>query len=212
MGCLFVPGTVLEPQYTFSLHLLPNSDKYILSSFDNREIKLIPSFYKIKTNLYRGKKAYLLLPRARSGRRGGLHKDLKAVALIPPSQSSQVESSRYLFLLILYGFFYLTYKVLMKWSEVTQSCLTLCDPMDCSLRGSSVHGIFQEIFLTQRLNPGLPHCRQTLYRLSHQGSKVLITGSKSSRTWCSVPLSSHWLPWIYVILKEALLRYNSHTI
>ena len=28
-------------------------------------------------------------------------------------------------------------------SEVAQSCLTLCDPMDCSLRGSSVHGIFQ---------------------------------------------------------------------
>ena len=28
-------------------------------------------------------------------------------------------------------------------SEVTQSCLTLCDPMDCSLPGSSIHGIFQ---------------------------------------------------------------------
>ena len=28
-------------------------------------------------------------------------------------------------------------------SEVTQSCLTLSDPMDCSLRGSSIHGIFQ---------------------------------------------------------------------
>ena len=28
-------------------------------------------------------------------------------------------------------------------SEVAQSCLTLCDPMDCSLPGSSVHGIFQ---------------------------------------------------------------------
>ena len=27
-------------------------------------------------------------------------------------------------------------------SEVTQSCLTLLDPMDCSLPGSSVHGIF----------------------------------------------------------------------
>ena len=26
---------------------------------------------------------------------------------------------------------------------VTLSCLTLCDPMDCSLPGSSVHGIFQ---------------------------------------------------------------------
>ena len=30
-----------------------------------------------------------------------------------------------------------------KWSEVAQSCLTLWDPMDCSLPGSSVHGIFQ---------------------------------------------------------------------
>ena len=27
--------------------------------------------------------------------------------------------------------------------EVTQSCPTLCDLMDCSLRGSSIHGIFQ---------------------------------------------------------------------
>ena len=31
----------------------------------------------------------------------------------------------------------------VKWSEVTQSCPTLCDPMDCSLPRSSVHGIFQ---------------------------------------------------------------------
>ena len=29
-------------------------------------------------------------------------------------------------------------------SEVAQSCPTLCDPMDCSLPGFSVHGIFQE--------------------------------------------------------------------
>ena len=28
-------------------------------------------------------------------------------------------------------------------SEVTQSCPTLCDPMDCSLSGSCIHGIFQ---------------------------------------------------------------------
>ena len=32
-------------------------------------------------------------------------------------------------------------------SEVAQLCLTLCDPMDCSLQGSSVHGIFQAILL-----------------------------------------------------------------
>ena len=55
--------------------------------------------------------------------------------------------------------------------------------MDCSLPGSSVHGIFQAIVLewiaisfsrgifpTQGSNPGLPHCRETLYHLSHQGS------------------------------------------
>ena len=32
-------------------------------------------------------------------------------------------------------------------SEVTQLCLTLCDSIDCSLPGSSVHGIFQAIVL-----------------------------------------------------------------
>ena len=51
--------------------------------------------------------------------------------------------------------------------------------MDCSLAGSSVHGIFpgkntgvgshslpQGIFLAQGLDLGLPHCRQILYHLS----------------------------------------------
>ena len=33
--------------------------------------------------------------------------------------------------------------VLNEVSEVTQSCPTLCDTMDCSLPGSSIHGIFQ---------------------------------------------------------------------
>ena len=50
--------------------------------------------------------------------------------------------------------------------------------MDYSLPGSSGHGIFQArvlegvaiAFSTQGSNPGLPHCRQTLYHLSHQGS------------------------------------------
>ena len=40
------------------------------------------------------------------------------------------------------------YKKVGKWlekseSEVIQSCPTLCDPLDCSLPGSSIHGIFQ---------------------------------------------------------------------
>ena len=36
--------------------------------------------------------------------------------------------------------------------------------------------LLQGIFLTQGSNLGLPHCRQTLYRLSHQGS--LLDASK----------------------------------
>jgi len=32
-------------------------------------------------------------------------------------------------------------------SEVAQSCPALCDPTDCSLPGSSVHGIFQAVVL-----------------------------------------------------------------
>ena len=69
---------------------------------------------------------------------------------------------------------------------VTQSFLTLWDPMDCSPPGSSVHGILQArtlewvampssrgIFPTQGLNPGLPHCRWILYCLSHPGSPLI---------------------------------------
>ena len=68
-------------------------------------------------------------------------------------------------------------------SEVAQSCPTLCDPMECSLPGFSVHGMFpgkstgvgchfllQGIFLTQGSNPGLLHCRYTLYPLSQRGT------------------------------------------
>ena len=66
---------------------------------------------------------------------------------------------------------------------IAQLCLTLCDPTDCSPPGFSVHGnspgkntgvgchtLLQGIFLTQGSNPGLLHCRQILYCLSHQGS------------------------------------------
>ena len=101
--------------------------------------------------------------------------------------------------------FLLQYVKVKSESEVTQACRTLSDPMDCSLSGSSVHGIFQArvlewvaiaflhglyspwnspgqntgvcslsllqgIFPTQGSNPGLPHCRQILYQLSHWGS------------------------------------------
>ena len=38
--------------------------------------------------------------------------------------------------------------------------------------GVGCHFLLQGIFLTQGSNPGLPHCKQTLDRLSHQGSPL----------------------------------------
>ena len=62
-------------------------------------------------------------------------------------------------------------------------CLTLCDPIDYSLPGSSVHVpgkstgvgchfLLQGIFPTQESKPGLPHYRQVVYHLSHQGNST----------------------------------------
>ena len=69
-------------------------------------------------------------------------------------------------------------------SEVTQLCPTLCDHrdhMDCirllhpwdfpgKSTGVDCHFLLQGIFPTQGSKPGLLHCRQMLYHLSHQGS------------------------------------------
>ena len=90
---------------------------------------------------------------------------------------------------------------------VTQSCPILCDPMDCNPPCSCIHGdypdkntavgshaLLQEIFPTQGSNPGLPHCRQILYHLSHQGSPWMLEwvaypfsrGSSWHRNWTRV--------------------------
>ena len=78
-----------------------------------------------------------------------------------------------------------------KCAKSLQSCRTLGHSMDYSPRGSSVHGIlqarilesgslslFQGIFSTQGWNPGLPHCGQTLYQLSHKGSPGGTSGKE----------------------------------
>ena len=70
---------------------------------------------------------------------------------------------------------------------VTQSCLTLCNPMDCSPPGSSArgdspgkntglgcHALLQGIFPTQGSNPGLSCCRWILHHLSNQGSSRIL--------------------------------------
>ena len=62
-----------------------------------------------------------------------------------------------------------TYTVLTMKVKVTQSCLTLCDPMDYIVHGINSAGqntgvgslsLLQGIFPTQGSNPDLPHCRR----------------------------------------------------
>ena len=80
--------------------------------------------------------------------------------------------------------------------KVTQSCLTLCDPMDYTVHGilqarirewAGSLSLLQGIFPTQGSNPGLPHCRQILYQLSHKESPKILG-------WVAYPFSkgSSW--------------------
>ena len=75
---------------------------------------------------------------------------------------------------------------------VARLCPTLCNPMDCSPPGSSVHGespgknigvgcpaLLQGIFPTQGSNRGLPNCRRIHY---HQESPRILE-------WAAYPFS-----------------------
>ena len=78
-----------------------------------------------------------------------------------------------------------------SWKEakvkVVQLCLTLYDPMDYSLwnspgqnTGVGSLSLLQGFFPTQGSSPGLPHCRQILYQLSHKGSPRILE-------WVAIP-------------------------
>ena len=55
--------------------------------------------------------------------------------------------------------------------------------------GVGSHSLLQGIFFTQGSNPGLLHCRQILYHLSHQGSPILSVLSSNPSKLASLFLS-----------------------
>ena len=73
-----------------------------------------------------------------------------------------------------------------KESEVTQLFLTLCNPMDCSLSASSIHGFSRQKYWSgvpfhssgdlpdPGIEPGSPALQADFYHLSHQGSPAKI--------------------------------------
>ena len=66
--------------------------------------------------------------------------------------------------------------------------------------GVGSRSLLQRTFLTQESNPGLPHCWQILYRLSHKGSPRILE-------WVAYPfLSLQDKPIPYPELKQGLLH------
>ena len=93
-------------------------------------------------------------------------------------------------------------------SEVAQSCLTLCDPIDYSLPGSSVHGIFQARVLEWPY-PITPLIRNSVIWLWLQASPLAYYWMNYSH-WCWRRLLR--VPWTarsnQSILKEINPEYS----
>ena len=66
--------------------------------------------------------------------------------------------------------------------------------------GVGCHFLLQRIFPTRGSNPGLPHCRQTLYRLSHHGSP---------RTLRSI---INWIPGYDICLAKNETKFQKYII
>ena len=77
-------------------------------------------------------------------------------------------------------------------SEVAQSCLTLSDPMDCSLPGSSAHGIFQA-----RVLEWVAIAFSEVYPITHESNHHIFYSSVLwiSRCYffsCGLKKNGHW--------------------
>ena len=84
-----------------------------------------------------------------------------------------------------------------KWKWESLSCIWLFVTQGNS-PGQNIGvslSLLQGIFPTQGSNPGLPHCRQILYQLSHKGSPITLEweaypfsrGSSTPRNWTGSP-------------------------
>ena len=93
---------------------------------------------------------------------------------------------------------------LKKWSQSCSVLSTLCDPIDNSpwnspgqnTRAGSL-SLLQGIFPTQGSTPGLLHCRQILYQLSHQASphsQERPSFSSGTKVLEEISYQYSWLP------------------
>ena len=98
---------------------------------------------------------------------------------------------------------------------VAQSCLTLCDPVDCSPPGSSVHGILKARILEWVAIPFSRRCSwpRDRTRVSHIGGTFFVTEPPGKPKGHVASLSGieRWSPaWLVGILTTTLMRTAKH--
>ena len=107
-------------------------------------------------------------------------------------------------------------------SKFTQSYPTLCDPMDCSLPGSSVHGIFQAIVLewiaisfsrgSSRPRDRVQVSRIVDKRFTAWATAINCCFAKECSNYCTVALISHSSKMMLKILQPRLQQYLNHEL
>ena len=88
----------------------------------------------------------------------------------------------------------------MKWSEVAQSCLILCDPMDCSPPGSYLHGILQARILEWAAFPS-PNISSSMQNIAF--FLLLLRNSKASK-W-RMKISVHYMVFYWQKTKSQII-------
>ena len=96
-------------------------------------------------------------------------------------------------------------------SEVAQSCPTLCDPRDCSLPGSSVHGIFLARVLDWDVSAfsAMDMSLSKLWELvmDREAWHAAVHGVSMSWTWLSDSTELNWCK-ICIFLTLVLLNFS----
>ena len=95
----------------------------------------------------------------------------------------------------------------VKWSEVAQSCPTLCDPTDYSLPGFSVHGIFQARLLEWvaiSFSRGSSQPRDWT-QVSRIGGRCFTHwATRELEKWLSFLPTTHLFSWLFFLFSERM--------
>ena len=107
--------------------------------------------------------------------------------------------------------FLLQYMKVKNESKDVQSCPTLSDPMDCSLPGSSIHGVFQAILEWGAIAFSNLHTGTHIYTYTHINTKINRNMNIYTCTHTYLHTYTHKHPLIYIPIHMHSSLHNMHT-